>query len=363
MGARRRRGGAATRGTPAADGAPWRTGSVFADRHAAAGPRTWTKTGNAREAIRTLVRLAAEQWGTRYVLLAGDAESVPVPLGYWQSSGLEWEIPLDLYYAAHGGDWDTGGDGWLAERCEDETDLTPCVALGRAPVSSSAEAAIFVEKVIAFKAGDPSGREMLLAAEVAAPYPWFEGEAVSYDFAWLLEPLIGTLDDWPGVSGFGRSYQNREGTPGAEPLSLDAFLAVLVVPPADPTVRTPTRQEGLVADAYPNPFNPSTRIAFILPEGTGGRGATTVDIFNLAGRRIVRVPDQELGPGGHEVLWRGIDAGGRPVGSGIYLARIRTGPARSGELPSATFPASAGPDSACRGVGAAPTSRSPSPSG
>ena len=119
-------------------------------------------------AIRWVVAEAAEQWGTRYVLLGGDAELIPVPLGYFATDYFQWEIPVDLYYAAPYGEWDSDGDGYLGEWEQDAPDLTPVAALGRAPVSDAAETAVFVDKVIAFETGcDPEIRDMLLAAEEA----------------------------------------------------------------------------------------------------------------------------------------------------------------------------------------------------
>ncbi|HSG27101.1 MAG TPA: hypothetical protein VLA34_01385, partial [Candidatus Krumholzibacterium sp.] len=59
----------------------------------------------------------------------------------------------------------------------------------------------------------------------------------------------------------------------------------------------------------PNPFNPSTRIAFMLP----------------GGRRIVRLIDKVLPAGRNEVDWDGRDDGGHPVASGTYFYRLAAG--------------------------------------
>jgi uncharacterized protein (DUF362 family) len=65
---------------------------------------------------------------------------------------------------------------------------------------------------------------------------------------------------------------------------------------------------------YPNPFNPSTSIAFRLPRS----GSVRVEILNGRGE-IVDVPaDGRFERGGHQVVWR---AGGFP--SGVYVVRVR----------------------------------------
>ena len=67
--------------------------------------------------------------------------------------------------------------------------------------------------------------------------------------------------------------------------------------------------------AYPNPFNPVTRIAFTLPEP----GPIRLVILNTRGQ-IVRILAEGAYPAGrHMVSWDGRDRGGRKVASGIYV--------------------------------------------
>jgi hypothetical protein len=83
---------------------------------------------------------------------------------------------------------------------------------------------------------------------------------------------------------------------------------------------------------FPNPFNPSTTIAFTIPGfvGTGELGGidpgrdANLTIFDLRGRRIITLVDSDLGPGDHRVTWDGKDDAGRSIPSGIYLYRLRS---------------------------------------
>jgi len=82
-------------------------------------------------------------------------------------------------------------------------------------------------------------------------------------------------------------------------------------------------QPALIASLnnYPNPFNPATRLRFVLPT----EGKVVLDIFDLQGRRIARLAETYYSAGGHEILWTGRDGAGRQVAGGIYLARLQVG--------------------------------------
>jgi hypothetical protein len=135
---------------------------------------------------------------------------------------------MDLYYAAPYGEWDLDGDGILGELEDDDPDLTPVVALGRAPVADRAEAQVFVDKVLAFEAaGNAEAQDALLAAEVGSPYPWVPGMPVQFDFAWEMEEVANILAGWDAISGIQRLYQNWEEPPYGEPLFRASFLGAL----------------------------------------------------------------------------------------------------------------------------------------
>ncbi|CAN5211289.1 hypothetical protein BH23BAC3_BH23BAC3_11070 [soil metagenome] len=67
---------------------------------------------------------------------------------------------------------------------------------------------------------------------------------------------------------------------------------------------------------YPNPFNPST----IIPFSIATTSHVQVDVFDMAGRKISRLIDNQLAAGNHEVRF---DAGS--YSSGVYFYRIQAG--------------------------------------
>ncbi len=68
----------------------------------------------------------------------------------------------------------------------------------------------------------------------------------------------------------------------------------------------------------PNPFNPVTTIAFNLPQTQRMR----IEVYDLTGRRVAVVADDLFNAGPNEVMWRGMDNGGRSVASGVYFVRL-----------------------------------------
>lgn len=74
--------------------------------------------------------------------------------------------------------------------------------------------------------------------------------------------------------------------------------------------------------AYPNPFNPRTTVAFTIATPQ----TVSLGVYALDGRRLATlVADASLPAGEHQVAWDGRDDGGRPLASGVYVARLSAG--------------------------------------
>ncbi|MGA2668492.1 MAG: SBBP repeat-containing protein [Ignavibacteria bacterium] len=75
---------------------------------------------------------------------------------------------------------------------------------------------------------------------------------------------------------------------------------------------------------YPNPFNPSTKIKFDIPDFPlmkGARGMSVrLTIFDLLGREIATLVNEQLKPGSYEVEWDGSN-----YPSGVYFYKLITG--------------------------------------
>ncbi len=73
---------------------------------------------------------------------------------------------------------------------------------------------------------------------------------------------------------------------------------------------------------FPNPFNPSTKIRFSLPQPEKVR----LEIYDIQGNLIRSLVDYELyNAGNYETEWNGTDNFGNKVTSGIYFAKMQAG--------------------------------------
>lgn len=80
----------------------------------------------------------------------------------------------------------------------------------------------------------------------------------------------------------------------------------------------PTPAEYGLVKAYPNPFNPETRISYIQPM------ASQVDlaVFNMAGRKVQTLFKGWQPAGSYDVVWNGTDNSGYNQPAGIYIVRL-----------------------------------------
>ena len=69
---------------------------------------------------------------------------------------------------------------------------------------------------------------------------------------------------------------------------------------------------------YPNPFNPLTRMEFSL----GARSLVLLKVYDVSGKVVRTLVDEDLRAGVHSAVWDGNDDGGRPVASGVYVTRL-----------------------------------------
>jgi len=102
-----------------------------------------------QERIRNFIKEAYSKWGTQWVLLGGDTDIIPdrkVEWNWFESC----DIPTDLYYSDLDREWNGDGDAYFGE-ANDNVDLTPDLFVGRAPVETSSEVAVFVNKILTYE--------------------------------------------------------------------------------------------------------------------------------------------------------------------------------------------------------------------
>ncbi|MCW8848833.1 MAG: lamin tail domain-containing protein, partial [Melioribacteraceae bacterium] len=70
--------------------------------------------------------------------------------------------------------------------------------------------------------------------------------------------------------------------------------------------------------AYPNPFNPSTKIEYEMEKSSD----INLTVFDLLGRSVWSLEQKNMSKGKHSLYWNGVDNNGRELVTGIYFLNI-----------------------------------------
>jgi hypothetical protein len=69
---------------------------------------------------------------------------------------------------------------------------------------------------------------------------------------------------------------------------------------------------------YPNPFNPSTKIKFdVTADGKGQKADVKLVVYDILGKEIASLVNQQLNPGTYEAEWEGSN-----YPSGVYFYKL-----------------------------------------
>jgi len=90
-----------------------------------------------------------------------------------------------------------------------------------------------------------------------------------------------------------------------------------VVSNDDPLLPAVTELKG----NFPNPFNPSTTIAYSVKN----TAPVSIDIFNVKGQLVRTLVNEVKTAGNYKIVFDGLDNNHRPLASGIYFCRMQAG--------------------------------------
>jgi len=76
---------------------------------------------------------------------------------------------------------------------------------------------------------------------------------------------------------------------------------------------------------FPNPFNPSTTIAFDIPEAREEGVNVELNVYNIRGQLVRALVNEVKKPGHYAVQWNGHNEKGEVASSGVYFYRIKAG--------------------------------------
>jgi hypothetical protein len=74
-------------------------------------------------------------------------------------------------------------------------------------------------------------------------------------------------------------------------------------------------------NAYPNPFNPVTRLRYVLPEDV----LVNITIYDMVGRVVNNLVSSQQNAGYRFTQWNATNNEGQPVSAGLYLYTIQAG--------------------------------------
>lgn len=153
-----------------------------------------------QEKIRFFIRDAYEKWGTVWVLLVGDHDTVPTRQAHidYYAPG-DWLLGCDMYFQCLDGNWNADGDHLFGEGYKnpgslgDSADFYPDVYLGRASVETVDEASNFIDNAMAYRTNPSlSGylTSVLFLGEVVFPMGWDPGDPIYLDGADICEQAV-----------------------------------------------------------------------------------------------------------------------------------------------------------------------------
>ena len=123
----------------------------------------------------------------------------------------------------------------------------------------------------------------------------------------------------PGKEYFWRVKSSTDGGDVSSYSNTGKFVVNANITGVEDSEIVPT--EFSVMQNYPNPFNPTTIINYSLPEAS----FVTIKVYDMLGREVKTLVNDELTAGIHNVNWNGDDNFGHKVSSGTYIYRVVAG--------------------------------------
>ncbi|MCK5149068.1 T9SS type A sorting domain-containing protein [bacterium] len=78
--------------------------------------------------------------------------------------------------------------------------------------------------------------------------------------------------------------------------------------------------ETVLEPPFPNPFNPQTKINYQLAES----GPVEIIVYDLLGRKVRTLVNEEQSTGSYNVYWHGNDMSGRKIATGTYIIVMKS---------------------------------------
>ena len=195
-------------------------------------------------------------------------------------------------------------------------------SLMRVPLSGGTSEVLATGTDIRNPAISPDGRSIMFSSGYGATAGITKYRLNLFDLATGVLRDIPMNDDLSAEMGSwspnGKQYcftATRTAGTAANTIRIADITATLL----QPAETRPAPAAFALTGNYPNPFNPSTTIEYLIP----AHGTMSLEIFNTQGQRVRVLVDGSLPAGRHSTVWNGRDDNGRKVSSGVYIARLK----------------------------------------
>ncbi len=287
-------------------------------------PYSFTWTGVSDGCYTIVARTIDNQGGVQT-----DQVDVTVGLGCGQLPYNGSAVVLPATIQAE--DYDTGGEGVAYHDIDsgnnggqyrsDDVDIEACTDVGGGFNVGWTEPTEYVEYTVDVPNAGDHTFEIRVASQDGGGSFRLEFEGIDKTGT-IVVPQTGGWQVWTTVSttvNLDAGVQTMRFVPVTNGFNVNYFDVV-----SAPTAIAPagTAPKTALYPAYPNPFNPTTTIAFDI----ASRVNVSLSVYDVSGRLVRTLLDKEsIAAGRHSHVWDGRDSNGELSAAGVYFYRLRAG--------------------------------------
>lgn len=182
--------------------------------------------------------------------------------------------------------------------------------------------------VLGNSGGTPGSDLVSLNFKTAASYPgWDATNLSSYGITVNTDFYVGLKYDGTNrpLFGFDQSNNGRawdfDGTNWASWSETYFMRATIQTTTSIAQITNVIPDKFELTYNYPNPFNPTTKFKYALPEGKD----VSIIIYDITGKKVTELVNNYQAAGTYEVTWNGKNDAGNQVASGTYIYSVKAG--------------------------------------
>lgn len=182
--------------------------------------------------------------------------------------------------------------------------------------------------VLSSSAGQPGSDLVSLNFKTAATYPaWDVTNLSSYNIVVNGDFFVGLKYDGVNLPLYGYDVTNNgrawdfNGSSWSSWNETYFMRATIQTTTSVAEISNEIPKEFDLSYNYPNPFNPTTKFKYALPEGRNVK----IVIYDINGSKVTELVNNYQGAGTYEVTWNGKNDLGQHVASGTYIYQVNAG--------------------------------------